>query len=259
MLLAAAILLPQLVSAPPKDAVRIPTPGVEYRTNVASATRKPWINASGWRIDREPGKQFFYEAPGSAAALAAAESFAHDCAASILTDAAGSEAFAKMLAFLKSLPPGPAKTLADLGALDDLKAPTGEVLNLMARQNFQIRYLSNPDPSIPVIVDPRGKLPTIMAFLQEVREKVPDKVRVVRLFGGDTVLARVTSDGQRARVHLINYGTKPVEALRVRIAGHFERGEAVGYKLEDYDAGKDATEFSLPSIAIYAVVDLFPK
>jgi hypothetical protein len=259
MLLAAAILLPQLVSAPPKDAVRMPSPGVDYLTNVASATRKPWINANGWRLDREPGRPVFYQVKGPAAALAAAEAFAHDCAASIISDAPGAAAFATMLTFLKSLPAGSSKTIPDLGALDDQSAATGEVLNLMARQNFQIRYLSSPDPSIPVIVDPRGKLPTIMAFLQDVREKVPDKVRIVRLFGSDTVLARVTGDGQRARVHLINYGTKPVEALRVRIAGHFERGEAIGYKLEDYDAGKDATEFSLPSIAIYAVVDLFPK
>jgi hypothetical protein len=217
------------------------------------------VNANGWRFDREPGKQFFYNVPGPAAALAAAESFAHDCASSILTDAAGSEVFEKMLAFLKSIPPGPTKTVADLGALDDLKAPTGEVLNLMARQNFQIRFLTNPDPSVPVVVDPRGKLPVIMDFLQEVRQKVPDKVRVVRLFGSDTVLSRVTGDGQRARVHLINYGTKPVESLRVRIAGQFERGEALGGKLEDYDAGKDATEFSLPSLTIYAVIDLYPK
>jgi hypothetical protein len=269
MLLAAAVLLPQLVGGPQKDAVRLLVPGVEYRTNVASATRRPWVNANGWRLDREAGKVFYYDAPGDAAALAAAEAFAHNSEASIHTDQPGTVAFGKMLAFLKTLAPGPQEVLPDLGVIDDRSPASGEVINLIARLNYQIRFLTaavpiTVDPKVPVTVDPKGKLAQIGSFLQEIREKVPDKKRIVRLFGSDVVLARVTGDREHVRVHLLNYGIKPVESIRVHVAGHFERGLALAagageIKLEDFDAGNDATEFTLPSIGIYAVIDLFPK
>ena len=35
-------------------ATRAVAPGVEYRMDVASATRVPWVDANGWRFDRDP-------------------------------------------------------------------------------------------------------------------------------------------------------------------------------------------------------------
>ena len=41
--------------------------------DVASATRVPWVDANGWRFEREPARAYFYDAPAGSAALAAAE------------------------------------------------------------------------------------------------------------------------------------------------------------------------------------------
>jgi hypothetical protein len=48
-------------------AVQAAAPTVEYQMDVASATRVPWVDANGWRFEREPGRSFFYNAsPDSA-------------------------------------------------------------------------------------------------------------------------------------------------------------------------------------------------
>ena len=40
------------------------------------------------------------------------------------------------------------------------------------------------------------------------------------------VIAHALSDGKSARVHLINYGGRDIEGLRVRIRGRFQDGVA---------------------------------
>jgi hypothetical protein len=235
MLLAAALLLPHLASAPPAGAVHLPFPSVEYRTNIASATRKPWVTANGWRLDREPDKVFYYDAPGRGAALAAAEAFAHGREAFIRTDAEGRSAFERMLAYLKSLAPGPTVPLTDFTLIDDGTPATGELMNRLALQNYQFR------------VDPNGM------ELRQPRPPVPDKDRLVRLFGSDVVLARLTGDGAHVRLHLLNYGEHPVRAIRVRIRGRYSRAPA-GVTDDDISAG--AMEFTVPEIATYLAIDL---
>ena len=246
MLLAAALLLPQLVASAPADAVHLPAPGVEYRTNIASATRKPWVTANGWRMDRDPAKSFFYEVRGQAAATAAAEAFAHGCQAFLHTDVAGAAAFQTMLAFLKALSPAPTQPLADFGVLDDGSAATGEVLNRLALQNFLFRP---SDPKLPLTID-LGK-----TDLPAIRRQVPDKRRLVRLFGSDVVLARLTGDDHSLRLHLINYSGQPVRALRVRLLGAFQQN-AASVELQDFDVSAEATEFTVSEVKDYAVIDL---
>ncbi len=106
MMLAAIVLLPGLLTAgaEPKDAIQLTKPGVQYRPNEASATRSPWIDANGWRIIRAPGRTFVYRVEGDAAALAAAEAFTYGAQALIGADAAGTEAFGRMLEFLRRIP-----------------------------------------------------------------------------------------------------------------------------------------------------------
>src|ERR1017187_1686382 len=75
----------------------------EYHMNVASATRVPWVDANGWRFEREPGRSFFYDAPPDSAALAAAEAFAYGVEAAIRAAPEDLAPFARMLKFLSEI------------------------------------------------------------------------------------------------------------------------------------------------------------
>jgi len=83
----------------------------------------------------------------------------------------------------------------------------------------------------------------------------------VRIFGSNVVLVRLTGDASHARVHLLNYGAATVKGLRVRVLGSYPQGklavfEHPGAVLADYSVADGATEFTIPEIATYAVVDL---
>ncbi len=243
---AAAALLPQLAASAPPGAVNLPAPGVEYRTNIASATRKPWVTANGWQMDRGAGKTFFYDAPGHAAAIAAAEAFAHGCRCFIHSDQAGAVPFQAMLSFLKALPPAPVQPLGDFGVTGDSSPASGELLNRLALANFLFRPA---DSKSAHIIDLSN------TDLEKVREAIPDKRRLLRLFGSDVVLGHLTGDGTAVRVHLINYSGRPVRALRVRVLGTYGQ-QFASVKLEDLDATPEATEFTVVEMADYAVIDL---
>jgi hypothetical protein len=75
------------------------------------------------------------------------------------------------------------------------------------------------------------------------------------------VLVRLTGDGKQARVHFLNYGKAAVKGLRVRVSGAYPKGKLSAYEhphdaLEDYTVEDKATEFSIPELGTYAVVDL---
>jgi hypothetical protein len=75
------------------------------------------------------------------------------------------------------------------------------------------------------------------------------------------VLVRPEADARRARLHLLNYGGRPIAGLRVRLEGRWETGSALGdgvgrMRLEDWSPGDGATEFTVPELVTYAVVDL---
>jgi hypothetical protein len=66
------------------------------------------------------------------------------------------------------------------------------------------------------------------------------------------------------RLHLINYTNRKVVGLRVRLRGTYAKGEAAAYgiekpALEDYATADGETEFTVPEMGTYAVIDLVRK
>lgn len=259
---------PQVESVDVRDAVKVPPPSVQYRMNIASATNSPWLVQNGWRFLRNPKGRFLYEVQGPRAALAAAEAFCYGAAALVHPDRDGLKPLAEMLEFLRSLgDSGP--PVADFGFVDDGSPTAGEVMNLMVRENLLFRPLAKPDPSLSLTVQlgtkdfpvEDAKNPGMMAH--EVRAKLTDDKRSIRIYGSQVVVARLTTLPNGVRVHLLNYAgaERKVDGLRVRVLGSYpnHRAAAAGIpNIELLDCTTDATgtEFTLPELKTYAVVDL---
>jgi hypothetical protein len=271
----AALLLPALLPPgiePPADAVKLNEPRVQMRNNEASATRSPWIDANGWRILRTPAKKFVYHVKGEAAALAAAEAFTYGTDALISTDAAGEAAFAKMLAFLKTLPAVDLNPVADFGVVDDGSDLSGELLNLVTRMNLLCKIEKTPDRAFRLNVQigtkeyPKedARNPSILAH--KIRSQIGDENRSLRIYGTEVVVARLLASPEKARVlllnySLVNYSNRPVLGMRVRVRGAFAKGDPHAFALPaataaDWTTDGPATEFSIPELRTFAVVDL---
>jgi hypothetical protein len=269
-MLAAALLLPSLLApgaAPPADAVKLSEPRVHNRNNEASATRSPWIDANGWRILRSPGKTFVYQVKGEAAALAAAEAFTYGGGASISTDAAGENAFGKMLEFLKNVPPVDLPAVADFGVVDDGSDVMGELLNLLTRMNLLYKIEKAPEPGFHVNVRlgtkeyplEEAQNPSLAAH--KIRSQIGDDNRSLRLYGAEVVVGRLMAGPNQARVFLLNYAARPALGLRVRVRGTYSKSVlrepgAAGSPAADFTEDGSATEFSVPELHTFAVVDL---
>jgi hypothetical protein len=266
----AALLLPSLLAsgaAAPPDAVKLSEPRVQYRNNVASATRTPWVDANGWRLLRNPGSTFLYEAKGESAALAAAEAFTYGNAALISTDAPGAAAFDKMLKFLKLVPPADLTPVADFGVVDDGSEPAGELLNLLTRMNLLYKIEKTPDPHFQVNVRlgtkeyPQEDAQNPSVAAHKIRSQIGDDNRSLRLYGSEVVVGRLLAEPGRARVLLLNYSSHPILGLRVRVRGVYARGllrESGGADagLADFAADGPATEFTVPELHVFAVIDV---
>jgi hypothetical protein len=140
-------------------------------------------------------------------------------------------------------------------------------MNLLVRRNLLFERLSASASRFAVNVKlgvpeyPRENAADPSAFALAVRRRLTDEQRSLRLFGSEVVIARVFADGRQARVHLLNYGGRNLEGLRVRVRGAYRSARA-------YIAGSDdatltepvvadgAIEFSMPRLSTYAVVDL---
>jgi hypothetical protein len=252
----------------PAKAVKLATPSVEYRPNQATASRSPWLDANGWALLRGPSARYYYDAPGPAAALAAAEVFFYGANALVHTDAAGLKPFSDMLRFLRSIETLELAPVADIGFLDDGGDVAGEVLNLMLRNNLLVRIVPKADPRLKLNVRlgsrefpmDQAQDPSAMAHI--VRARLTDEKRSLRIYGTEVVLARVLGGGDRLRVLLLNYdgSRRAVDGLRVRVLGRFpnHRAAAAGSTVEllDYTTDDATTEFTLPSLATFAVIDL---
>ena len=62
-------------------------------------------------------------------------------------------------------------------------------------------------------------------------------------------------------MHLINYGGDKVDGLRVRVRGIYQHGKLAAFgianpALTDFGQTDGGTEFTIPEMAEYAVVDL---
>ncbi len=255
--------------ADPQRAVRLVTPSVNFRMFDATATQAPWINSNGWRYLRHPGARCYVEAPGAAAALAAAEAFVFGGNTMIHTDAAGLQPLAAMLDFSRKLDPADLHPLANIGFIDDGSPTSGERMNMMVVRNLLLEPVTAPDPSLALTVrvgstdypDAAWHNPDLLEHV--IRSKLTDEKRLVRVYGSDVVIARLAGAEDHVRVHLLNYATARhrVGGLRVRVLGKFAsyKVHASGdpdAHLADFAAESDVTEFTLPELRTYAVVDL---
>ena len=252
-----------------RNAVKLPAPAVEYRPNIASATRSPWLVSNGWKFLQTPERRFLYDAQGPAAALAAAEAFCFGGQALVRTDSSGLKPFQEMLGFLRRLAENNGPAEADIGFVDDGSPAAAEIMNLMVRDNLLFRVVSRPDPALKLTVRLGSKeLPLedaknpVMA-VHEIRARLTDEKRSFRLYGSAVVVGRLTKLPDGVRVHLLNYAgaERKVDGVRVRVLGQYRKHQigAAGSPTEellDYLVDRDATEFTLPELRSYAVIDL---
>ncbi|MBV8807663.1 MAG: hypothetical protein JO033_03225, partial [Acidobacteriaceae bacterium] len=247
--------------------IKLPAPGVDYHTNEASASRVPWVNSNGWRFMRQPNARFSYYVKGSGAALAAAEAFSFDSNAVIQTDEAGLAPLAVMLKFLSTLPPLEGPALADIGFVDHGSGLDAEVMNLLVRENLLFRIVRAPDSDLKLTVELgskeySSKNPDVLEH--QIRANLGDDRRLIRIYGTSVVVAHVMGGSGRLRLHLLNYGSGRgtiVGAFRVRVLGSYDKAQLrsfgpPGVEVTEFSPGHEATEFAIPTLKAYAVVDL---
>jgi hypothetical protein len=220
----------------------------------ATATRVPWIDANGWRFERGLKKAYYAELPRGSAALAAAEAFAYGVEAVLNPDPADLPELEKMLGYLKSIDAAAMPPMANIGVIDDGSALAGEVMNMLGRRNILYKVVSGPDKTVNLTVKPTADgAGNPNEFAARIREKLGDEKRLVRIYGSYVVLARLTGEGGRARLHLLNYGRRPAADVRVRVVGGWR---AATPPMRDVEVAEGAIEFSVPELATYLAVDL---
>ncbi|MGH9939509.1 MAG: hypothetical protein ACREAM_24985, partial [Blastocatellia bacterium] len=234
---------------------------------VASATRRPWIDANGWRFVRNPAGKFYYDLPQGKAAMAIAEAFAYKADAILKIDPADLTEAGAMIAFIKNLPGALHPAIADIGVIDDGSPEMGEALNLLTRRNLLFKVVTVPAPRLRVNIKlgskeyPKTDAANPSEFAQKIRRRLGDENRSLRIYGTEMVICRLTGDGARARLHLLNYSGRAADGLRVRLRGNYSKGETNAFgsgrmEPEDFGADEAATEFSISKMGIYAVIDL---
>ena len=140
-------------------------------------------------------------------------------------------------------------------------------MNLLARRNLLFAIVKAPSSRYSINVAlgsreyPVEEAADPSAFALKIRRQLTDEKRSLRVFGSEVVLCRFSSDGSRARLHLINYGGREIQGLRIRVRGAFRGTDAQvagagRIALEDQSIVNGATEFSIPRLTTYAVVDL---
>ena len=245
---------------------KLDEPKVDYRINQASATRSPWIISNGWRVTRDPAGKYYYDVPSSAAPIAVAEAFAFQADAVVKTKDRDTAEAVKMRGFIQALPSRTLTVVSDFVVVDDGSAQTGEVMNLLIRRNLLFRTGKHGDKA-PLVVEigtkefPKAAAQNPSDFAIAVRHKLTDEKRGLRVYGSENVIARLESDGKSARVHILNYGTRGVDGIRLRVRGVYKNATAnvfgaPGAKVEELLTEGGFTEFTLMEMKQYAVVDL---
>ena len=252
------------------NTIKLPAPGITFHLNEASASRVPWINSNGWRFMRQPNAQFSYDVKDNTATLAAAEAFCFHANAIVKTGSSGLGPLGDMQNFLRTLPPAPEQPIADIGFVDDGSDAAAEVMNLLVRDNLMFKIVRSPDPNLKLTVQlgskeyplNEAKNPDLMEH--KIRANLTDARRLIRIYGTSVVVARVTGTPENCRIHLLNYGSAQgvrVGAFRVRILGRYAKAQLHSFgapndQPADYNPEQDATEFTIPELKTYAVVDL---
>jgi hypothetical protein len=183
-----------------------------------------------------------------------------------------------MLEFLQPQQQPAMPPLANIEIVDDGAPTLGEILNLMTRRNLLYRVVpkGQAQGKLDLTVQigskefPAADAANPYDFAAKVREKLGDDKRLIRVYGTSTTIARLTSDGKRARLFLLEYGAArdrnmgggPDQSLRVRLLGKYRPTKFAGFgtkadaKLTDIENPGAATEFWVPAFTTIAVIDL---
>jgi hypothetical protein len=245
----------------------VSVPGIRARADRASPTRSPWVNTNGWRFLRQPAGEYTYEVPAGKGPLAAAEAYVYGVDAVLKIDPSDLENVGRMLSSLAERPAVTLPDVADIAVVDDGSAAMGEVLNLLVRRNLLFKAVREPDPKLPVtVVLGSAEFPAVeaadpSAFALKVRRRLTDERRTLRVFGSEVVIGRLTSDGTRTRLHLLNYGGRDLDGIRVRLRGTWPEGAAFvagqgRVELQERGIVDGGTEFTVPRLGVYGAVDL---
>jgi hypothetical protein len=266
-----------LALAPPTgadaaDFVEVPAPSLRNVPNngYAQVTVAPWVESNGWRFQVGVNRASYTNLPGGAAPLAAAEAFAFNVDALLNPDPADVDDLATLLEFLNAHAAPPMSPLANIGVIDNpTHGSMSEVWNMLTRRNLLYRRLREPDPALDLNVRvgdpdfPESALADPGDFAARVREKLGDDRRLVRLFGTTTTIARLTGDGQRARLILLSYSrNRRQQDVRIRLLGRWDPaafapfGTPADASLTDVEHVDGATEFTIPEFSTIAIVDL---
>lgn len=237
---------------------RVPPPGVRYRMNMAMATSAPWIDSNLWRYRRNPSYKYLSAVKGKSVMLAMAEAGAMRANLALEIAPEQKAGYDRITAWLAKVPAGPVAPWANFNVSDDGSAMAGEVQLLMARRN--LLYKIAPPKQAQFKLSSAIKNP--YEFVLDTRDQFGDDKRVLRLFGSELTMAELTREGSRIRLHLINYGSRPVEALRLRIAGRFTACHVKALvfdddapELREFTFENGFTEFTLGKLPVYAVLD----
>jgi hypothetical protein len=202
--------------------------------------------------------------------LAAAEAFTFNGQAIIHTDQAGLIPLAHMLAFLATLPDTHFQPVVNVDFVDDGSGTSAECLNLLIRRNLLVEatHSAADQPRLRTVVlgspaYPKKDAANPVVFAQLVRHNLTDDKRSLRIYGSSVVIGRLTSNGGKTRVLLLNYGTGKysVDGLRVRVLGRFAHAHLLdpvlpANKLSDPLFAPDAAEFTLQKLKTFAIIQL---
>ena len=173
-----------------------------------------------------------------------------------------------MLTFLDAVPPVDLPPVADLAVVDDGSPITGEVMNLLARRNLLFQVVQTPSTQFPItIAVGSGRVsarptPPIRARSRR-RSAVNSPTSVARC--GSTA-ARSSSAGSPAMppgsdcsssttAAATSKGCASVCAAPIVPAPRASPAPAAS-RFADHVVADGATEFSLPRLTTYAVIDL---
>jgi hypothetical protein len=254
----------------------VPHPALRFRIDNARATRAPWVDSNAWRFIRGISKARYAKLPAGSAPLAAAEAFTFDVDAILDPDPKDIGPLGTMLEFLKAEQRQPLPSLVNIEVVDDGGPAMEEVLNLLTRRNLLYRVVQSPQGRLDLTVKlgtrefPASDAANPYDFAAKVREKLGDDKRLLRLYGTSTTIARLTGDGTRARLYLLEYGAArdrmmgggPDQTVRVRILGRYRptklaaHGAEADAKLTGVEHPGNTTEFWVPAFTTLAIIDL---
>lgn len=247
--------------------IRLDSIGVDYQIDKAGATASPWINSNLWRMIRDPEASFVYTVPPKLLPLAVAEGYTGGARTYFRVRRRDLGDFAAPYRFLQQLHEAGLAARVNFTLLDDRSPEMEEIMNLLARRNllFETVRGSPKRDGMQVRIGsreyPRKTAEDPYLFAAMVRSRVGDDNRLVRVYGTETVLVRVYGEDRHLRVHLLQYGSTAPQSIRVRVLGHYPRVSVSKFgascsRVSEMVLDNSATEFTVPDIGPFAIVDL---